>query len=53
MSTRAAWYTRPVFVCSTFCDMHPERDYLRDVVFPELAERLRQRHHHLESIDLR
>jgi tetratricopeptide (TPR) repeat protein len=33
--------------------MHAERDYLRDVVFPELAERLRQRRHYLEPIDLR
>ncbi|HOG45694.1 MAG TPA: tetratricopeptide repeat protein [Anaerolineae bacterium] len=53
MARRAAWYTRPVFVSSTFCDMHAERDHLRDVVFPELAERLRARRHHLEAIDLR
>jgi hypothetical protein len=33
--------------------MQAERDHLRDVVFPELAERLRARHHHLEHVDLR
>ena len=48
-----AWRTRPVFICSTFRDMHAERDYLQDIVFPELAERLRERRHYLEPIDLR
>jgi hypothetical protein len=33
--------------------MHAERDWLRSHVFPELQERLRQRFHHLETIDLR
>lgn len=33
--------------------MHAERDHLRDKVFPELEERLRQRRHYLEPIDLR
>ena len=33
--------------------MQAERDYLQNIVFPELAERLRARHHHLEPIDLR
>lgn len=33
--------------------MHAERDYLRNVVFPALQERLRDRRHHLEPIDLR
>jgi len=45
--------TRPIFITSTFRDMHAERDHLRNVVFPELEERLRQRRHHLEPIDLR
>ncbi|MCC6795259.1 MAG: DUF4062 domain-containing protein [Candidatus Hydrogenedentes bacterium] len=49
----ANWQTRPVFVSSTFRDMHVERDYLRDHVFPELAERLQARRHRLEPIDLR
>lgn len=49
----APWRTVSVFVTSTFRDMHAERDHLRLVVFPELAERLRQRMHHLEVVDLR
>ncbi len=50
---RGVWGTRPVFVCSTFADMQAERDHLRNVVFPELAERLAQYRQHLEPIDLR
>ena len=49
----APWRTVSVFVTSTFRDMHAERDHLRLVVFPELAERLRKRMHHLEVVDLR
>lgn len=48
-----AWGTRPLFITSTFRDMHAERDHLRNVVFPNLEERLKQRRHHLEPIDLR
>ena len=48
-----AWRSRPVFISSTFTDMQAERDYLRDHVIPELQERLRERRHHLEPIDLR
>jgi hypothetical protein len=33
--------------------MQAERDHLRDVVFPELERRLRERNGHLEPIDLR
>ncbi|KKL51458.1 hypothetical protein LCGC14_2295300, partial [marine sediment metagenome] len=33
--------------------MHSERDHLRTHVFPVLEERLRERFHHLETIDLR
>lgn len=33
--------------------MHAERDYLRNVVFPALSERLESRRVHLEPIDLR
>jgi tetratricopeptide (TPR) repeat protein len=33
--------------------MHAEREHLKDFVFPALAERLRERYHHLEAIDLR
>ncbi|MFM7515129.1 MAG: AAA family ATPase, partial [Cyanobium sp.] len=38
---------------STFRDMHAERDHLNAHVFPRLEERLRQRRHQLEPIDLR
>lgn len=47
------WFTRPVFISSTFKDMQAERDHLRDVVFPELESRLKERKVHLETIDLR
>ncbi len=53
MLTKAPWVSRPVFVTSTFADMQAERDHLRDHVFPVLEERLRQRRHNLEPIDLR
>ena len=48
-----AWRSRPVFVSSTFKDMHAERDWLQRHAFPRLEEALRQRRHHLEPIDLR
>jgi tetratricopeptide (TPR) repeat protein len=51
--THGSWYHRPIFISSTFKDMQAERDYLRDVVFPELESRLRERRGHLEPIDLR
>ena len=47
------WITRPVFITSTFRDLHAERDWLRAFVFPELDERLRSRRVRLEPIDLR
>ncbi len=47
------WYSRPVFISSTFKDKQAERDHLRDVVFPELERRLRDLRCHLEPIDLR
>jgi len=53
MPSYAIWTPRPVFLTSTFTDMQAERDYLRDHVFPELAERLKARFRHLEPIDLR
>ncbi len=49
----ASWQTRPVFVSSTFRDMQSERDWLRERIIPELEERLRARHAHLEAVDLR
>jgi tetratricopeptide (TPR) repeat protein len=47
------WKGRPIFFSSTFKDMHAERDFLRDHTFPRLAERLRERCHYLDTIDLR
>jgi Domain of unknown function (DUF4062) len=47
------WRARPVFISSTFQDMQAERDHLRNYVFPELEERLRQQRHYLEWVDLR
>lgn len=47
------WQARPVFVSSTFLDMHAERDHLRAHVFPELEERLQAHNAHLEWVDLR
>src|ERR671939_425863 len=53
MSQYSPWRARPLFISSTFTDMHAERDYLQQYVFPELAERLRAHRHHLEVVDLR
>jgi len=53
MRASTVWRSRPVFITSTFRDMHAERDWLRVHVFPVLEERLRERFHHLETIDLR
>jgi tetratricopeptide (TPR) repeat protein len=43
----------PIFISSTFRDMHAERDLLRDVILPELQERLDGRRVLLELVDLR
>jgi hypothetical protein len=51
--TTQRWRSRPVFISSTFRDMLAERDWLKHHVFPELAERMRQRRHLLDPIDLR
>lgn len=51
--TFSQWHARPVFISSTFKDMQAERDYLRSHVFPRLEEKLRERRHQLEPIDLR
>ena len=53
MSGVTTWRSRPVFITSTFLDMQDERDFLRNVVFPELEEQLKARRQHLEWIDLR
>lgn len=47
------WKTIPLFISSTFRDMHAERDELNNVVFPAIAERLKPRRCRLEPIDLR
>ena len=52
-SATTAWRTRPIFISSTFKDMHAERDWLRNRVFPRIEEKLRERRHYLEPIDLR
>jgi len=52
-SSSGAWCARPVFISSTFRDMHAERDYLRSHVFPRLEEEFRARRHFLGPIDLR
>lgn len=51
--SKDVWKARPVFLTSTFRDMHAERDHLRDFVFPAIDERLRERREYLEPIDLR
>jgi|GEM_PF-797093 len=53
MKNYAAWMPLPIFVTSTFRDMQAERDWLHTHVFPALVERLRERYHFLEAIDLR
>ncbi|MBK8060477.1 MAG: DUF4062 domain-containing protein [Gemmatimonadetes bacterium] len=53
MDSPNIWRSRPIFITSTFRDMHAERDWLRVHVFPVLEERLRERFHHLETVDLR
>ncbi|MGO4882316.1 MAG: DUF4062 domain-containing protein [Bryobacteraceae bacterium] len=53
MPKYAVWQPRRIFVTSTFRDMQAERSYLNDHVFPILREKLRERYHHLEPVDLR
>lgn len=47
------WRTVKVFISSTFRDMHSERDWLVQRVFPELRQRLEKYQVHLHDIDLR
>lgn len=47
------WKFQPLFISSTFRDMGLERDQLRDGAFTRLAERLRERCHFLNVVDLR
>jgi len=53
MALTSEWRSRPVFISSTFRDMHAERDHLARYVFPKLEERLRARRHDLVPVDLR
>ena len=48
-----AWQTVPVFISSTFSDMHGERDYLVKRVLPRLRAWCADRRLHLVDIDLR
>ena len=52
-SADTQWKDVPIFISSTFNDMHAERDYLVKNVFPELAEWCEQRKLRLIDIDLR
>jgi len=47
------WKTIPLFISSTFRDMHAERDQLNRVVFPAIEERLKPRRCRITPIDLR
>jgi hypothetical protein len=49
----STWRTVRVFISSTFRDMHAERDWLVQRVFPALRERLEPYRVHLVDIDLR
>jgi WD40 repeat protein len=47
------WENVPIFISSTFNDMHAERDYLVKSVFPALSEWCEERRLRLIDIDLR
>ena len=47
------WEEIRIFVSSTFNDMHAERDYLIQEVFPELRDWCEQRRIRMTDIDLR
>ena len=49
----STWKTVPVFISSTFRDMHAERDHLVRFIFPRLREELLKRRVHLVEVDLR
>ena len=48
-----SWTRVQAFVCSTFADMHAERDFLVKRVFPDLQEWCAEREIRLVDIDLR
>ena len=47
------WETRPLFITSTFGDMHAGRDHLAGFVFPRLREQQLRRRIHPIDVDLR
>ena len=47
------WKTVPIFISSTFRDMHGERDVLTREVFPALNERCKRLHINVVPVDLR
>ena len=51
--TLPTWYTRPIFISSTFKDFHVERDLLHNKVFPVLEEKLNAYGQTVIPIDLR
>jgi hypothetical protein len=52
-SSDMVWRDAPVFVSSTFADMHLERDYLRNDVIPRLARALQPHRIRPMLVDLR
>ena len=53
MSVDKKWTDIRIFISSTFNDMHAERDYLIQEVFPELREWCEKRRIRMTDIDLR
>jgi Domain of unknown function (DUF4062)/NB-ARC domain len=47
------WLEQPIFISSTFKDMHKERDYLKEIVFPGLETELLKQYKSVLPIDLR
>ena len=53
MNTNKSWIDKPIFLSSTFLDMHAERDYLQSFIFPELEERMSSIQAKPTPVDLR
>lgn len=47
------WKGQSIFISSTFRDFMAERDYLRDIVFPQIEEEIKKYNRYLEPVDLR
>jgi hypothetical protein len=43
MTITAIWQSRPLFITSTFKDLHAERNYLHNVVLPEREKLIKAR----------